>query len=485
MLRPGLAWFRAAEEEESVRYLSTRGGTAPRDFETVLLEGLARDGGLFVPESWPRLTPAMLEGFRGQPYHRVATAIMLPFLGGAMSEDAFAALVEEAYRGFRHRAVVPLVQLGPDEWALELFHGPTLAFKDIALQVLGRLFDHVLAKRGRRATIVGATSGDTGSAAIEACRGRKSVDIFILHPKGRVSEVQRRQMTTVLDDNVHNIAIEGTFDDCQALVKAMFNDAPFRDRLQLSAVNSINWARVMAQIVYYVTAAVALGAPDRPVAFCVPTGNFGDVFAGYVARQMGLPIARLVVATNRNDILARFFASGEYRMGQVEPTSSPSMDIQVSSNFERLLFDLLGRDGQAVAAHMAALGEAGGFAVAPAELAAARALFTGCRVEEAACRDAIADTYRTTGWLPDPHTAIGLAAAASLKPEGVPMITLATAHPAKFQAAVARACGVSPALPAFLGDLMDRPERVRTLPKDLAAVEAHILSQALITSGAP
>lgn len=468
---------------EGLRYLSTRGG-GPQDFTNVLLDGLARDGGLFVPESWPQFSAQQLASFRGRPYHRVAAEVMRPFLAGAIPDARFDALIEKSYRTFRHPAVAPLVQLGPDDWALELFHGPTFAFKDFALQVLGRLFDEILGRLRRRVTIVGATSGDTGSAAIEACRGREAIDIFILHPEGRVSEVQRRQMTTVADANVHNIAIAGTFDDCQALVKAMFNDAAFRDRLQLSAVNSINWARVMAQIVYYVTAAVALGAPHREIAFSVPTGNFGDVFAGYAARAMGLPIRRLVVATNRNDILARFLDSGTYRSGAVVPTESPSMDIQVSSNFERLLFDLVGRSGAKVEAYMAALARHGEFSVEPEELALARTVFTGHRVGEEAARAAIAETFQATGWLADPHTAIGLAAAEATREPGVATVTLATAHPAKFGAAVARATGSEPPLPAALQSVMGKPERLVRLANDLARVEAHIAARARITQEA-
>ena len=467
-----------------MRYVSTRGRAPALSFEDALLAGLARDGGLYVPEAWPGLDAKALAAFAGRPYHEVATAVMLPFLGGAIRDAEFAALVQDAYATFDHPAVAPLVQLGPADWVLELFHGPTLAFKDVALQVLGRLFDHVLTRRGARVTIVGATSGDTGSAAIEACRGREAVEVFILHPYGRVSEVQRRQMTTVADANVHNIAIDGTFDDCQALVKAMFNDQPFRDRLQLSAVNSINWARVMAQIVYYVTAAVALGGPARKVAFSVPTGNFGDIFAGYAAAQMGLPIERLIVATNRNDILARFFQGGEYRMGEVAPTMSPSMDIQVSSNFERLLFELCQRDGGAVESYMRDFAAGGGFKVNQGELAAARERFVGCRVDEAETARTIARIYAETGWLPDPHTAVGLAAARRHRPDpSVPLVTLATAHPAKFPAAVEQSSGVRPALPARLAPVMERVERYERLPNDLRTVQTFITSRARLGAG--
>jgi len=463
----------------TVRYLSTRGQAEVLDFEGALLAGLARDGGLYLPETWPQLSAAELESFVGMPYAAVAAAVMQRFVGGTFGEAEFAAICREAYGAFDHPAVTPLVQLGPGEHALELFHGPTLAFKDVALQLLGRLFDAVLTRRRGRITIVGATSGDTGSAAIEGCRGRDAIDIFILFPKGRTSEVQRRQMTTVPDANVHCIAIEGTFDDCQALVKAMFNDAAFRDRMRLSAVNSINWARVMAQIVYYITAAVTLGAPHRRIAFSVPTGNFGDVLAGYAAMRMGLPVERLIVASNRNDILTRFFETGTYRVEGVTPTMSPSMDIQISSNFERLLFEATGRDGGRVRGLMASLQQSGGFTVTAGELDACRAGFAAARVSEEDCAASIRDTLRRTGWLPDPHTAIGLAAAARVeRAPGTPLVTLATAHPAKFPDAVEAAAGRRAALPPRLADLYERPERFATLANDLAAVQAYIQGHA-------
>ena len=464
-----------------LRYVSTRGSAESVGFEDVLLAGLAPDGGLYLPESWPQLSPAMLSSFAGRPYYEVAAAVMQPYLGNAMTAPAFLEICRASYDGFHHPAVAPLVQLAPADFVLELFHGPTLAFKDIALQLLGRLFDYVLAKRHRRITIVGATSGDTGSAAIEGCRGRDAMDVFILHPFGRVSDVQRRQMTSVTDANIHNIALEGSFDDCQTLVKAMFNHQSFRERLQLSAVNSINWARIMAQVVYYVTSAVALGAPQRAVGFSVPSGNFGDVFAGYVAARMGVPIARLIVATNRNDILARFFASGVYEMSDVAPTMSPSMDIQISSNFERRLFEISGRDGAETARHMGALAQDQKFSVSQNELAACKPLFAAARVDEATCAAEINNTYRATGWLPDPHTAIGLAAMQTLRPDlSVPMVTLATAHPAKFPDAVEVASGIRPSLPSRLGNLMDRPERFDRLPNDLIAVETYIEERARI-----
>ncbi len=463
-----------------MRYISTRGAAPALAFDDVLLAGLARDGGLHVPEAWPLLTRDHLRSLIGLEYADIAIRVMRPFLGGRVEDDAFARIVREAYGAFGHTAVAPLKQLDGRTWLMELFHGPTLAFKDMALQVLGPLYDHVLAKRGTRVTIVGATSGDTGSAAIEAFRDRAAVDIFILHPLGRVSEVQRRQMTTVLSPNVFNIAVEGSFDDCQDLLKAMFNDHRFRDELSLSAVNSINWARVMAQIVYYVAAAVALGAPERAVSFAVPTGNFGNVYAGYAARAMGLPIERLIVGSNRNDILTRFFASGRMAMEEVHPTLSPSMDIQVSSNLERLLFDLYGRDGAALAQAMASFRRNGQLAIGDERWKAARAVFDGYRFDDAETLQTIAGIHRQTGELVDPHSAIGIAAAhAAARDRGGPVIALATAHPAKFPDAVERATGRRPPLPARLADLLERPERVEVLPNDLKTVQGYIRSRRL------
>lgn len=464
-----------------MRYISTRGRAAPLEFEDVLLEGLARDGGLYVPESWPVLAPEEIARFAAMPYADVACRVMRPFVGSLLSERELAELVDAAYACFRHRDVAPLFQLGPNEWLMELYHGPTLAFKDVAMQVLGRLYDIVLARRDAHITIVGATSGDTGSAAIEAIKGRQRASIFIMHPHGRVSEVQRRQMTTVLADNVHNIAIEGTFDDCQSLLKAMFNDEPFRDQLHLSGVNSINWARVLPQIVYYITAAAALGSPDRVVSFSVPTGNFGDVYAGYAARQMGLPVERLVIATNINDILTRVLATGDHTLGQVQPTMSPSMDIQISSNFERLLFDLYDRDGRAVADLMSQLQRTGSFVIPDARLARARSLFSAERVDEEQTFDTIAAVFRETGFEIDPHTAVGVAAARRLRRESRydrPMIVLGTAHPAKFPDAVAKATGYRPGLPPHFSDLFEREERCAVLPNDLHAVQAFIRERA-------
>jgi threonine synthase len=466
-----------------VRYVSTRGAAPTLPFDDVLLAGLARDGGLYVPDAWPDLGAGGFGALAGLPYADAAARVMLPFVGGRIADDDFRALVADAYAGFGHAAVAPLVQVGPSTWLLELFHGPTLAFKDVAMQLLGRLFDHVLAQRGERVTIVGATSGDTGSAAIEACRGRDRADVFILYPHGRVSEVQRRQMTTVDAPNVHAIAVEGTFDDCQDLVKAMFADASFRDGVNLSAVNSINWARVLAQTVYYATAAAALGSPGRPVRFVVPTGNFGNVYAGYAARAMGLAVERLVVASNANDILPRFFASGAMETRGVLPTLSPSMDIQISSNAERLLFDLMDRDGPRLAAWMTAFRAEGRAALTADQAARARALFAAARCDDARTLDVIARTHAETGQVVDPHTAVGLAAAADVPGDpAVPTVVLATAHPAKFPDAVERAVGRRPALPDRLADLYDRPERTEVLPADLATVQAHVRARARATA---
>ena len=463
-------------------YVSTRDAQRPPErlaFDAVLLAGLAPDGGLYVPETWPALDAAALRALRGKSYTEIAAAVMAPFLGSAIEATAFKRLVDGAYRNFGHAAVAPLKQLQGNLWLLELFHGPTLAFKDYALQLVGPLFDHVLARRQERVTIIGATSGDTGSAAIEACRDRDAIDIFILFPKGRVSEVQRRQMTTVPSANVHAIAIEGTFDDCQDLVKAMFADARFRARHNLSAVNSINWARIMAQVVYYVAAAVALGAPDRPVSFAVPTGNFGNVYAAHVARKMGLPIAELVIGTNRNDILARFLNDGAMTIAGVEPSLSPSMDIQISSNFERLYFELKSRDGAAVAAAFKSFRATGTLPTSTGEWRHARELFAAARVDDEATVAEIAMTYRMTGELLDPHSAIAVAAARRTRRDpAAAMVALASAHPAKFPEAVERATGIRPRLPMRMADLLDRPERMQMLPNELSAVERFIAERA-------
>jgi threonine synthase len=458
-----------------VRYISTRGGAPVRDFAGALLSGLAEDGGLYVPESWPQFTPADWRAMRGLPYHALAARLIQPFVGDAIPSATLAALCRDSYAGFGHPAVVPLIQLDTGLFVQELFHGPTLSFKDMALQLVGRLFDHVLNARGERVTIVGATSGDTGSAAIEACAGRDRIDVAFLHPHDRISAVQRRQMTTVTAPNVSNIAIEGTFDDCQDLVKAMFADAPFRREMRLSAMNSINWARIAAQVPYYAAAALALGAPDREVAFSVPTGNFGNVLAAWVARRMGLPVARLIVSTNRNDILARFLASNDMSIATVEPSLSPSMDIQVSSNFERLLFELLDRNPAATAAAVAEFRRAGRMPIPDAAWHRCRTLFHGFRLDDAGTTAAIARVHRATGYLADPHTAIGIAGAEAFPPgHGVTTAAVATAHSAKFPDAIEPAVGVRPALPARLADLFERPERFTVLANDLAAVEARV-----------
>jgi threonine synthase len=460
-----------------VRYVSTRGEAPPLDFVEVTLAGLARDGGLFVPDSWPRLTPQAIQAFAGRPYAEVAVEVIRPFVGDAIAEHDLARMTREAYGSFRHPAVAPLTQYGVNDFTLELFHGPTLAFKDLAMQLLGRLMDHALTARGERTTVVVATSGDTGGAAVEAFRGRDRADLFVLYPQGRISDVQRRMMTTAGDGNVHALAIEGTFDDCQAIVKGMFNHHAFRDRVTLSGVNSINWARIIAQAVYYFTAAVALGAPHRKLAFTVPTGNFGDVYAGYVALCMGLPIDRLVIATNVNDILARTLATGAYETRDVVPTSSPSMDIQVASNFERILFEAGGRDGKSVRAMMGSLAQSGRFALPRQSLSALRAQFAANRADEQETAAAIRTQLRETGRFIDPHTAVGIAVAEKEpRDPAMPMVVLSTAHAAKFPDAVEAACGQRPALPDWLGDLNAREERFTTLPVDQAAVERHILS---------
>lgn len=463
-----------------MRYISTRGQAPDLDFEDVMLEGLARDGGLYVPDQWPALSPEQFASFADQPYADVACEVLGPFLGGAIERPVFERIVGEAYARFRHQSVAPLVQIAPNQWIMELFHGPTLAFKDVAMQVLGGLFDHVLEKRDAHLTIVGATSGDTGSAAIEAVRGRKRADIFIMHPHGRTSDVQRRQMTTVAEPNVHNLAVKGTFDDCQNLLKAMFNDTAFRDQVHLSGVNSINWARVMSQAVYYITAAAALGArgTQRPVQFCVPTGNFGDVYAGYVAQRMGLPVRRLVVASNSNDILTRVLTTGDHTLGEVHATMSPSMDIQISSNFERLLFDMVGRDSAHVAALMASLKQDRSFTVPPAALAQIEGRFGAHRVSEDATLATIRSVYEQADMLIDPHTAVAVAAARrDLQATGdtsTPMVILSTAHPAKFPDAVEKATGIRPPLPPFLADLHTREEHYDVIDNDLAAVQQYI-----------
>ncbi len=470
-----------------MQYQSTRGQAPVLDFRGVTLAGLASDGGLYLPMHWPQLSPATLEGLAGASYVDTAFTVIRPFVEGALGDAELTALLADAYGDFGHAAVTPLVQLDHRQWLLELFHGPTLAFKDVALQLLGGLFARFLGSGDRttpgggadKLTIVGATSGDTGSAAIEAVAGRPGITIFMLHPEGRVSDVQRRQMTTVAAPNVFNVALAGSFDDAQALVKALFNDPVFRAEQQLSAVNSINWARLLAQIVYYVYAAVRLGAPHRAVAFSVPTGNFGDVFAGYCAASMGLPVSKLLVATNINDILARALNAGDYSVGTVAPTVTPSMDIQVSSNFERLLFDLHGRDGTALASTMRVFESTGRMQLTDAQRADAAKLFRAERVDEGDMMGALQWAHSACGQLMDPHTAIGLAAArrAEARIEG-PIVTLATAHPAKFPDAVERASGVRPGLPRRVGHLFDRAERYDRLPAEAEALKAYIRDRA-------
>lgn len=464
----------------SVNYVSTRGSAPELGFCDTVLTGLARDGGLYLPKEWPQLAPEAIRGMAGQSYCDVARQVITPFVAGEIPDDELSAMIKAAYATFHHPAVAPLVQLDTNHWLLELFHGPTLAFKDVAMQLLARIMDHALAQRGDRATIVGATSGDTGSAAIEAFKGRENTDIFILFPHGKVSPVQQKQMTTVADANVHTLAIKGDFDDCQAMVKAMFNHHAFRDEYRLSGVNSINWGRIMAQVVYYFTAAAAIGAPERAVSFTVPTGNFGDIFAAYVARQMGLPIEKLVIATNQNDILARTLASGRYEVTSTAPSISPSMDIQVSSNFERLLFEACGRDAEMINSQMSGLSQSGAFELDPATRTRIADLFAAGSCLEDETRKQIAATLEATGYLSDPHTAVGLHVAADHLDATTPMITLATAHPAKFPQAVEEATGVHPQLPARMGDMMAREERFVTLPNDVAEVETYIKTHARI-----
>lgn len=459
-----------------MRYISTRGQAPALNFEEVLLAGLATDGGLYVPENLPRFTQEEIASWAGLPYHELAFRVMRPFVTGSIADADFNQILEQTYANFSHAAVAPLRQLNGNEWVLELFHGPTLAFKDFALQLLGRLLDHVLAKRGERVVIIGATSGDTGSAAIEGCKHCENVDIFILHPHERVSEVQRRQMTTLFGDNIHNLAVEGNFDDCQEMVKASFADQSFLKGTRLVAVNSINWARIMAQIVYYFHAALQLGGPARSVAFSVPTGNFGDIFAGYLARNMGLPISQLIVATNRNDILHRFMSGNQYVKDTLHATLSPSMDIMVSSNFERLLFDLHGRNGTAIAQLMSSFKLGGGFSVEEDRWTEARRLFDSLAVTDEQTCETIAEVFASTGEVLDPHTAIGVRAARECRRSlDTPMVVLGTAHPVKFPEAVEQA-GVGKALhlPAHLEDLFQREERCTVLPNDITAIQAFV-----------
>ena len=456
-----------------MKYISTRGKAPVLNFEEAMLTGLARDGGLYLPETIPTMSTDEIAALAGLSYEEVAFRVMRPYIGDTFTDDEFRGIIARAYEGFGHAARAPLVQLDANHFLLELFHGPTLAFKDFAMQLIGQLFQASLKRSGNRVTIAGATSGDTGSAAIEAFKGLDAVDVFILFPHGRVSEVQRRQMTTPSESNVHALAMDGHFDDCQARVKDMFNHFDFRDGVRLAGVNSINFARVLAQVVYYFTSAVSLGAPHRKVSFTVPTGNFGDIFAGFIAKKMGLPIDRLVVATNQNDILHRCLSGGEYKPEGVVPSISPSMDIQVSSNFERALFYAYDQDGAAVSQLMDEL-QKGGFTVSQGALQALREVFDSGHCSEDETRATIRDMFAVTGELLCPHTAVGVKVANETRNADVPMITLSTAHPAKFPAAVEEASGQYPALPARMADLYDRPERVTRIDNDLAAIEALI-----------
>lgn len=463
-----------------MKYISTRGQAASLDFEDAMLAGLARDGGLYVPEVWPTFTNDQIQQMQGMSYTEIAFEVMAPFVEGSIERDEFKALIDEAYSGFAHSAVAPLVQQDDNLWLLELFHGPTLAFKDFAMQILGLLMDRALTKRGERATILGATSGDTGGAAIEAFRGRDSIDIFILHPHGKVSDVQRRQMTTAREENVFNIALDGNFDDCQSVVKALFNDLEFRDGYLVTGVNSINWARIMAQIVYYFSAGVALGSPTREVSFAVPTGNFGDVFAGFVASRMGLPIKELIVATNVNDILVRTLETGSYKPLGVTATYSPSMDIQVSSNFERLLFEMTGRDASRISSIMNDLSSAGEFTLSENELSPMRAIFKGFCIDEETTFKTIKQLYDINGYMIDPHSAIALTAGRRALQSGdssIPMIALATAHPAKFPDVVTKATSEAVVQPARLAAQLHENERVKRLPNDIDEVKDYIRSK--------
>ena len=462
-----------------MQYVSTRGSAPTLDFAGVTLAGLANDGGLYVPAEWPRFSPEEIASMRGLPYAELAARVMQPFVGDCLTPESLRGLTAKAYGRFAHAAVTPLTQLDERQWLLELFHGPTLAFKDVALQMLGLLFEELLAREDGTLTIVGATSGDTGSAAIDAVAGLDRVEIFMLHPKGRVSDVQRRQMTTVRAPNVHNIAIDGSFDDAQAMVKRIFADRDVTAKHRIGAVNSINWARLMAQVVYYFAASLQLGGPEREVAFSVPTGNFGDVFAGHVAERIGLPIKRLIVATNTNDILYRALSNGDYSTGTVTPTAAPSMDIQVSSNFERLLFDVGGRDGIALAEQMRGFEASKAMQLTNAQRDGAAALFTSMRADEDDMARAMRWACEDCAEIVDPHTAIGLHAARAVElPHDVPVVTLATAHPAKFPDAVERSTGTRPSLPARVGDLFAREEAYTELPGTYEAVRDHILGHA-------
>ncbi len=464
-------------------YTSSRGAAADLGFADVLLTGLAEDGGLYVPQEWPILSRDEIASLRGLSYADAAFRVTWPYVIGSIHEDDYAEILADSYRDFRHPAIAPLWQMGDDVWLMELFHGPTLAFKDYALQVVGRLFDHILTRRGARATILGATSGDTGSAAIAACINRSALDIVILHPEGRCSDIQRRQMTTIQADNVHNIAIDGSFDDCQDIVKTLFADADFRHDMALAAVNSINWARIMIQIVYYARALSCLGGPDRAVGFSVPTGNFGNVYAGYCARQMGLPIAELIVGSNSNDILTRTFESGDMRVAELSHTLSPSMDIQISSNFERLIYDLLDRDGGAVARLMSDFRCDGAVCFDAASWEACLEVFHGFRADDHQTLAVIAQIYAETGSILDPHTAIGVAAAETRRRDG-PIVALATAHPAKFPQAIQQALGRDPEMPEILQKAIAGEEKYTPFPNDAAAVKNYMRDHVTSTATA-
>ncbi len=461
-----------------MQYISTRGQAPAIGFNDALLAGLASDGGLYVPKTMPHWSAEEFAACFSQPFHMVAAKVLNSFTGGDIPQEVIAQICLNAQNRFAHAATTPLVQIAPDEFVLELFHGPTLAFKDVAMQIIGQLMAHVLQQRGRRASVIAATSGDTGSAAIEAFAGLPNVDVFILYPHNRVSDVQRRQMTTNPHANVRTLAVDGTFDDCQAIVKILFNNHTFRDEVGLTGVNSINWARIMSQVVYYITAGVALGAPARSISYIVPTGNFGDIYAGFVAKQMGLPIDQLVVATNQNDILARCLATGDYTPTVVVPTSSPSMDIQISSNFERLLFAAYDGDATPVRTAMHNLAQSGSFTVAPEALAYMRRFMQAYAASEAEVSTKIRETLAQCGTLIDPHTAVGLVAADKTGALTSPRVTLATAHPAKFPDAVERATGVRPSLPQRLGNLFEREERFEVLPGDYNAVRDYVLARA-------
>ena len=458
-----------------MRYVSTRGQAPALSFEEVVLTGLANDGGLYVPETLPHFSAEELADMAGLSYAEIAFRVMKPFVNGEIDDATFRSLVTDAYATFNHDAVLPLKQLDANHFLLEQFHGPTLAFKDVALQLLGRLLDHFLKKRNERAVIMGATSGDTGSAAIEGCRHCDNLDIFILHPHNRVSEVQRRQMTTVVANNVFNVAIEGNFDDAQAMVKQSFANQDFLNGSRLVAVNSINWARIMAQIVYYVAAGVALGAPHREVSFSVPSANFGNVFAGYMAHRMGLPVKQFIIATNANDILHRTLTANDFSKRELAATLAPSMDIVVSSNFERLLFDAYERDGDAVAALLERF-QTEPTALADAPLAKLRAKFSSFSVDDATILEVIREAHHRTGEILDPHTATGYRAAERARADqSTPMVTLATAHPAKFAEAVVKAGFQGVPLPTHMDDLLEREERYSVLPATLEAVQQFVV----------